>query len=36
MIGLECFEVYNSIFNTTEKNSKFVFYTDTLDQFSFE
>ena len=36
MLGLIDLEVYNSIFNITNKNEKFEFYTDTFDEFSFE
>ena len=35
MIGLLGLEVYSSIFNATEKNIKFEFYTDTFEGFSF-
>ena len=35
MIGLTSLEVYNSIFNITETNNKFVLYTDTYNEFSF-
>ena len=35
MIGLVNLEVYNSIFNITEKNKKFEFYRDTSDKFGF-
>ena len=35
MIGLTSLEVNNSIFNITEENNKFEFYTDTFDDFSF-
>ena len=34
MLGLTSVEVYNSIFNTTEKNNKFELFTDTFDEFS--
>ena len=36
MVGLASLEVYNSIFNITEENKKFEFYTDNFDGFSFE
>ena len=36
MIGLIDLEKYNSIFNITEEKNKFVLYTDTFDEFSFE
>ena len=36
MIGLIDLEVYNSIFNITEENNKFMIYTDTFDEYSFE
>ena len=35
MIGLVNLEVYNSIFNITEKNNKFELYRDTSDKFGF-
>ena len=35
MLGLKDLEVYNSIFNITEENNKFMIYTDTFDEFSF-
>ena len=35
MIGLVDLEVYNSIFNITEENNKFVLYRDTSDEFGF-
>ena len=35
MVGLISLEVYNSIFNITEENNKFEFYTDTFEVFSF-
>ena len=36
MIGLVGLEVYNSIFNITEENTKFDLYTDTYGELSFE
>ena len=36
MLGLLDLEVYNSIFNITEENTKFDLYTDTFEEFSFE
>ena len=36
MLGLLDLEVYNSIFNITEENTKFDLHTDTFDEFSFE
>ena len=36
MLGLTSLDVYNSVFNITQENRKFVFYTDTLDEFPFE
>ena len=35
MIGLVNLEVYNSLFNITEKNNKFELYRDTSDKFGF-
>ena len=35
LIGLTSLEVFNSIFNITERNNKFKLYTDTFDEFSF-
>ena len=35
MLGLISLEVYNSVFDITEKNNKFQLYTDTFDEFSF-
>ena len=35
MIGLTDLEVYNSIFNITEKNNKFELYRDAYDKFGF-
>ena len=35
MIGLTSLEVYNSIFNMTDENSKFELYTETFDEFGF-
>ena len=35
MLGLIDLEIYNSIFNITEENNKFMIYTDTFDEFSF-
>ena len=35
MLGLIDREIYNSIFNITEENNKFMIYTDTFDEFSF-
>ena len=36
LLGLTSLEVYNSIFNITEENNKFEFYTDNIDEFSFQ
>ena len=36
MIGLTSLEIYNSIFNITEKINKFELYSDTFDEFLFE
>ena len=33
ILGLVDLEVYNSVFNMTEKNNKFDLYTDTFDEF---
>ena len=35
MLGIVNLEVYNSIFNITEKNNKFELYRDTSDKFGF-
>ena len=35
MIGLTSLEVYNSSFNTTEKENKFELYADIYDYFPF-
>ena len=35
MIGLIDLEIYNSIFDITEENNKFMIYTDTFDKLSF-
>ena len=35
MLGLIDLEIYNSIFNITEENKKFMIYTDTFYEFSF-
>ena len=35
MLGLTCFEVYNSIFNTTEENNNFELYKDNFDDCQF-
>ena len=35
MIGLTSLEVYNSIFNITERNNKFELYRDTSNKFGF-
>ena len=35
MIGLTDLEVYNSIFNITERNNKFEIYRDTSTKFGF-
>ena len=35
MIGLTSLDVYNSIFNITEKNKKFELLTDIFDELSF-
>ena len=35
MIGLTSLEVYNSILNITEENTKFEIHTDTFDELSF-
>ena len=36
MIGFTKFDVYHSIFDITEQNNSFDFYTDNFDEFSFE
>ena len=36
MLGLTRLEIYNSIFNITEKNNKFKLNTDLFDKLSFE
>ena len=36
MIGLIILEVYNFVYNITEKNNKFELYTDNFYEFSFE
>ena len=35
VIGLTSLEIYNAIFNLTEENNKFEFYSDSCDEFSF-
>ena len=35
MIKLINLELYSSLFNITEENNSFEFYTDTFDHFSF-
>ena len=35
MVGLACLEVYNSLFNTAEKISKFELHTKNFDEISF-
>ena len=36
MVRLTSLQVYNSIFNLTEKNNNFEFFTDNFDEFPFE